>query len=493
MSMRTFVVLVVLSGACGPVASGTGVSERSAPVFEAGTCWFASPQGVVARCGTVSVPESRGRRAGPARTVRLAVARFSKTGGRARDPLFFLSGGPGGAAIDPAVRLFTPAFSSFLDHRDLIVVDQRGTGRSEPSLDCPVRDLAACRARLVRSGIDLGAYTTAENAADIDAVRQALGYERIDLLGGSYGTLLAQAVMRDYPTTVRSAILDSPAPLQQRVQLELIAHFEASLRVLFDACQADAACGRAYPNLRATFYDLVARLATTPIRVPGADSAAGPSGHVTLDGGRFGFLIWQSLYYSEAIPHLPRIVSDTASGHYERLARLIERTRLPDETSEGMQQSVECAEMAPFMEPGPLRDAARTIAPAMRQAALDEFGDVFDRCRIWNVPAASPRAKEALRSATPVLLLSGAFDPVTPPASARRTAETLTRHFLFVFPDSGHGVFRTSACARDVVSAFLADPEVSPRVPCLAHLAGPVFTLPDNGDRRDPPSAASTP
>jgi pimeloyl-ACP methyl ester carboxylesterase len=406
--------------------------------------------------------------------VRLAVAVFSKAE-RPREPLFFLQGGPGDAAIDMTVRLFSSVFSAFLDQRDLIVIDQRGAGHSEPSLDCPERDLATCRARLARQGINLGSYTTTENAADINDVRLALGYQRVDLFGCSYGTLLAQAVMRDYPAAVRSAILDSPAPLQQLVNLELIRHFEPALQVLFDACQSDAACNKDYPNLSETFYNLAERLNASPVQIRVHRGANAPARKITLTGSHFGFLIWQSLYYSEAIPHLPRIICDSAGGNHERLARLIERLHIPDERSEGMQQSVECTEMAPFMKPHQFHEAARRISPALRQDALNRFGDVFDRCRIWSVPPANARVKEPLRSSTPVLLLSGAFDPATPPASARWTAERLTRHYLFIFPDSGHAVLRTSTCARAVISAFLAEPGHSPRVPCVARLSGPRF------------------
>jgi pimeloyl-ACP methyl ester carboxylesterase len=307
------------------------------------------------------------------------VAVFSKAERPAREPLFFLSGGPGDAAIDLTVRLFSSVFSTFVESRDLIVIDQRGTGHSEPSLNCPERDLAACRARLAGQGINLSSYTTTENAADINEVRVALGYRRIDLLGGSYGTLLAQAVMRDYPATVRSAILDSPAPLQELVQIELTSHFEPALQALFDACWSDAACDKDYPNLRGTFYDLVERLNSRPIQV----RAPGATREITLTAGQFGFLIWQSLYYSEAIPHLPRIIWDTARGNHERLAGLIEKERAADEfRSVGMQQSVECAEMAPFMRPDQLHEAARKISPALRPVAMNQFGDIFERCNV---------------------------------------------------------------------------------------------------------------
>jgi pimeloyl-ACP methyl ester carboxylesterase len=140
-----------------------------------------------------------------------------------------------------------------------------------------------------------------------------------------------------------------------------------------------------------------------------------------------------------------------------------------------MQQSVECTEMAPFMKPYQLQEAAQKMSPALQAAAMNQFGDIFERCKIWDVLPANARVKEPLRTSTPVLLLSGAFDPATPPSSARWTAETLTQHDLFIFPDSGHGVFRTSACARAVIAAFLADPGHSPRVPCVTRLVGPRF------------------
>ena len=468
---RCFLLLAAWLAGCQPTSSSP---HTVGPRFENRNCWFVTPPGLAVRCGSVGVAESRNPGARAPKTVRLAVAVFSKPERPARKPLFFLSGGPGDAAID-VVRLFPHAFFPLLDQRDLIVIDQRGTGHSEPSLNCPESDLAACRARLMRQRVDLGSYTTTENAADINDVRLALGYQQIDLLGGSYGTLLAQAVMRDYPATVRSSILDSAAPLQELVQLELIRHFEPALQVLFDACRSDAACHKDYPNLRETFYNLVERLNATPIQVRVSGGPNGPIQEFTLTGGRFGFVIWQSLYHSEAIPHLPRIIYDTARGKNERLARLIERQRPPDVRSVGMQQSVECTEMAPFIKPDQLRLAAGRISPALRQVAMSQFGDIFDRCRIWDVPPAHARVKTPLRSDTPVLLLVGAFDPATPPVSARWTAETLNKHYLFIFPDSGHGVLRTSACARAVISAFLVDPGHSPSVPCVERLSGPAF------------------
>jgi pimeloyl-ACP methyl ester carboxylesterase len=140
-----------------------------------------------------------------------------------------------------------------------------------------------------------------------------------------------------------------------------------------------------------------------------------------------------------------------------------------------MQQSIECTEMAPFMKPDQMQEAAQEISPALRAAAMNQFGNIFEKCKIWDVLPANARAKQPLRSNTPVLLLSGAFDPATPPSSARWTAETLTQHYLFIFPDCGHGVLRTSACARAVITAFLADPGHYPRVPCVARLSSPAF------------------
>jgi pimeloyl-ACP methyl ester carboxylesterase len=473
---HSFLVLAASFACCRPSASGP---QTAAPQFEHSACWFAAPPGVFVHCGSVGVPESRNRSADRSKKVRLAVAVFSKAETPAREPLFFLSGGPGDAAVD-VVRLLPSAFLPLLDHRDLIVIDQRGTGRSEPSLNCPEHDLAACRARLIRKGVDLGSYTTKENAADINDVRLALGYRQIDLFGGSYGTLLAQAIMRDFPEAVRSAVLDSAAPLQEDVQLELIRNFEPALKVLFDACHSNAACHSEYPSLREVFYKVVEQLNATPVQVRAEGGPNGSTAEFTLSGGMFAFVIWQSLYHSEAIPHLPRIIYDTANGDTGRLARLIEKERPPDIRSVGMQQSIECTEMAPFMKPEQLREAAGIISPALRQVAMAQFGDIFDRCGIWNVPPANPGVKLPLRSEIPVLLLSGAFDPATPPASARQVAQGLERHYLFVFPDSGHGVFRTSDCARGVISAFLENPGRAPSVPCLGRLPGRAFVKKDD-------------
>ncbi|HYD54672.1 MAG TPA: alpha/beta fold hydrolase [Gemmatimonadaceae bacterium] len=465
-------MLLPLAGACQSKQGG-GAPVR-APVAVERPCWFGAPSGVRARCHTVVVPERRRRLWSGGDSVRLAVAVFSRPGAGDRPALVFLQGGPGGAAIAEVVDRFTQVFAPLTETRDFVVLDQRGTGRSEPSLDCPTPDLPACRAHLRGQGIDLDAYTTVENAADVNDVRRALGYARVDLLGGSYGTLLAQAVMRDHPEAVRSAILDSPAPLQHVVHLELLRRFDAALQTLFDACRADAACDRRYPDLRRVFLQLVERLDAAPLRVAVAGSE--PS-VVDVSGAYFGMLVWQSLYYTEAIPHLPALIDETARGGTALLARIIGAERIPDRRSEGMQQSIECAEMAPFSSPAELRAEARRVPRELRRAALAQFGDVFERCAVWRVQAADRRAKEPLRTDTPVLLVVGAFDPATPPDMARETARTLSRHRLVVFPESGHGVVRTSDCARRLMIAFLDDPLAPPDVPCLAEMAMPRFVI----------------
>ncbi len=220
-------------------------------------------------CGYLTVPQNR---ADPSSgTIELAVAILnSRSATPAPDPIFFLEGGPGGTAllgVDVWYEL------PLLDTRDMILFDQRGTGFSQPNLDCPgieetqedQLDMAinACRQRFINEGVDLNAYTSAESAADANALRTALGYEQVNLLGISYGTRLGLTIMRDYPEMVRAAILDSVYPPNANTNYESVPELWGMLNGVFDDCTSDAACNAAFPDLRNRFFTAVDGLAAT--------------------------------------------------------------------------------------------------------------------------------------------------------------------------------------------------------------------------------------
>lgn len=259
-----------------------------------------------ARCGYLSVPENRSESA--TRTIRLAVAVLKATGdGPAADPLVYLTGGPGYSELYGDLDRWLSFAAPLRTRRDLIFFDQRGVGLSRPALNCPeltaqflarlaepagsaesaaraAAALEACRDVLVRSGIDLSAYSSAAVADDIVDLMHELGYREWNLFGLSYGGRMALTAMREHPDGLRSVVLDSPVPLQVYFAADVPANFQRSLGLVFDACAAAAACDAAFPDLRRVALDLVDRLNASPVTVEVNDPASGHTRKVVVTG-----------------------------------------------------------------------------------------------------------------------------------------------------------------------------------------------------------------
>ena len=343
--------------------------EVSAPAgmasFIRASCRFRAPSGQGVDCGYLRVPEDRSQPDGP--TIRLHVAIFrTQSESSAPDPIVLLSGGPGENALELVDLTFDRIIAPFLVDRDFIMFDQRGAGLSEPALDCQeviefayrvldqdlsVEELlslrtgavSACRDRLVGEGVNLAAYTSAENAADVRDLRLALDYEEWNLLGISYGTRLALTTMREYPEGIRSVILDSTLPLQIDFYASIPGNTDRAFSVLFDGCAAHPSCNEAYPRLESTFFELVDRLNDSPVMLAITNPLTEDRLDSLLNGdGLIGFL-FQSLYSTEILPLLPKIIYDANEGRFDTLA-LIQGGLLAqiDFISIGMLYSVRC-------------------------------------------------------------------------------------------------------------------------------------------------------
>jgi pimeloyl-ACP methyl ester carboxylesterase len=477
---------------------GTGSPTPGASLaalgYEKSACTFDQPEDATAECGYLTVPIShaepdRGR-------VRLPVAVFkSDSADRRPDPLIYLDGGPGGNTLSGA-RFVYEALAPIAANRDLILFDQRGAGGSHPSLNCPevtdvnyaqllrqftidervAQDVASvrrCRERLAGQGIDPSFATSAESAADVNDLRIALGYEKLNLYGVSYGTKLALTVMRDFPDAVRSAVLDSTYPLQADLYAEVQADFDRALNALFASCAADDFCGAEFPNLDQAFYETVDRLNRIPVQVSlGALTGRSASGPATIDGVWFSTFIFQALYSEDAIAVIPQFIFDTRDREYgamEVLADLFFRDI--ESISYGMHLSVQCGEEVPFTD----RNAVITAAEAhahLRDYSVYNARSLFASCDEWQAPAASPNANEAVSSTVPTLVLAGEFDPITPPAWGRMVADSLENSYFFEFHDIGHGVAFSDECPAGMATAFLDDPASQPASGCIARMDG---------------------
>ena len=437
-----------------------------------------------ALCGSHEVWEDRARRAGRRIAIQVAVIPARRRGAEA-DPLVVLAGGPGQGAIALAPQV-TTLFSRLNDSRDVVLIDQRGTGGSHP-LDCDPENgtslqsvfedslpEAMVRECLASLDADPRQYATSTAVADLDEVLGALGYAKVNLWGGSYGTRVALEFMRRYPERVRTATLDGVAPMGMKLPLSFVADGEAAFDKLVADCEADAACRKAYPALRREVSGLRARLARKPARVTISDPVTGgPQGvrvteNVLLSG------LFRPLYAPELASLLPLAIAHANDGDFNPLlAQNLELTDdIADNLSVGMHLSVICSEDVPRITPRDLETAARGF---FGRALVDDF---LRACRHW--PRADLRADfyEPVRSTAPVLILSGGIDPATPPHYGEEVAAGLPNSRHAVAPQLSHGV-SGHGCAPRLIEKFVRSAEArSLDVSCLSRIPRPLFVLP---------------
>ncbi len=486
-----------------PEPTETAVPETASAFTEA-DCEFDVPPGRDVTCGWLTVPEDRLDSAAD-KTIRLHVAIFaSDSDNPAPDPIVYLEGGPGGDALETVPLIFEMRFAPYLANHTLIMFDQRGTGYSEPSLACPefaalsfelleqditpeeaaqqtVDILLACRDRLAAEGVNLAAYNSVASAADLDDLRQALGYDQWNLWGVSYGTRLAQTAMRDHPAGLRSVILDSAYPLEVNLLTDTPANVARAFDVFFAGCAADPACAEAYPDLETVFFNTVDQLNhQEKIVLPVTHLLNGQSYEAYFSGDDLLGVLFQSLYATEIIPDLPKLIYDVNAGKYTTLSTLLSSFLVnTDFFSAGMQFSVQCHEENLFTNAEAVADAAAT-RPEL--ASIFKYSpnigeNAIAICDVWGAGAADPTENDPISSHIPTLVLAGEYDPITPPAWGQQVSEHLENAYFYEFPGYGHGVSLTEGCGVTIVESFLADPAREPDTSCLAELNGPAFTI----------------
>lgn len=441
-------------------------------------------------CGYVIVPELYSAPDG--KQIKLAVAILPRTGSSDTGDAFVVAqGGPGGSTLDTFASFFQtplyPALSDIRSQRDIVLYDQRGTLYSQPALMCPEElDLTlqnieqdippekalrqstqaalACRERLVKQGVNLAAYNSIENARDIESVRRALGYEALDFYGVSYGTLLGLHGLRETPATFRSMVLDAVVPAQNNPNSEIARSQQRAFDQLFTTCAADEGCNRAYPNLKQTFYALVETLTKMPARIPLTDSKTGKTYNAVINGDDFMNLLFQFIYNTELLPALPQMIYDARDGRYALIQAFYPLVLFDRSFASGMYYSVMCAEDADFTLDELALD--RVDAP-IAKAQKRDTASFLDLCQKWNVPQLGPEADAPIRSNVPTLVLSGDFDPITPPPFGQAAAETISPSYVFEFPAYGHGAMTSGNCPNALIDAFVRNPERAPDAQCI--------------------------
>jgi len=418
-------------------------------------------EGTQARCGTHNVPENRQLPGGRRLSLNVALLPALATS-PARDPVFFLAGGPGQGAAQLAHAL-APSLNEIRRDRDVVFVDQRGTGKSNP-LDCELGDpeniqeqfrtdfdaekLTACLKTL---DADPTQYTTQASVDDLDEVRRALGYEQVNLIGASYGTRLALAYAKRYPEQLRAMVLDGVAPPQLRLFLDFLPDGQRALELAFTDCEQSPACAKSYPALRADFARVLAQLNQTPLTTSVRHPETGEPQQVTLSGPGFASAVRGMLYSAEVSQLLPVVIEQVGRGQLEALltqSLLVSRS-VHDSMSLGLLLSIACAEDLPRIQDSELDRLSkhsflpRSLVTEMRRA-----------CAVWPHAALDPASSQPVRSAAPSLLLSGELDPATPPRWAELALQGLSHGKHIVVPGQGHGTL-TAGCVPRLIARFI--------------------------------------
>jgi pimeloyl-ACP methyl ester carboxylesterase len=492
----------LLLGACALSAAPPAAAASPAPTEAAfGPEWSPEDCGVfklpendpAVLCGYVSVPLRHGV-AGSQR-IRLATVVIPALDRRARkpDPLFLAQGGPGGSTIGGfgRVLLEDPSRRPVLD-RDLVLWDQRGTYFSQPRLVChetqrlasgatPEQELDAmrrCGRRLAAEAGDLSAFNSLENARDADAVRAALGYESFNFYGVSYGSELGQFLMRERPKHLRAVVLDAVVPLGFNLVTDVPAVKQRVMEQYARTCAESSACAAAFPNLGARYLALLDRLDREPVTLPTPPVRHGQPAREPerMTGRDLDGALYQSLYMREAVPLVPYIVDRADQGDYSfvlNFVLLMQDAR--SDMADGMYMAVVCSEYgdtpaAALQFPG--------VVGRLAKSAAEEGRQLLEICRDWNVRLLDKSLLAPVKSDVPTLLLSGSFDPITPPAHAERVARDLGRAYTVTFARGTHGQAFTSPCANRLIAAFLDAPDRRPEAAC-ANEDAPAFLTPD--------------
>jgi len=490
--LKLLAAVVILSLALAPLASlAAPIRAQNSPLFEPIECFEPLPQILPeAECGYALAPKFHAKPDGA--RLKLAVAKLPALNQAANNPpLIVAQGGPGGTGIATFAPLFdSPQLQALRQERDIVLFDQRGTGYSQPNLSCPaynelsvkllseeksadelialsVDAFNTCKAEYEQEGVDLSAFNSYENAADVPFIMlDALGYSNYDFYGVSYGTLLGQHVMATAPRGLRSAILDANVPRNVNFLTEVPRNAWRAMKRFFDACAADEGCNARNPELEARFLKTVAALNAAPVALTLNHSEIGDV-PLRLNGDGLVSLLFLMLYATPLYANIPTYLTASADGNYDWAVPIASAVLLDFSVSYGMYHAVICAEESDFrITPADLEGIPALIAEALTK----DSGAVEAVCEAWKLPKLPAEANTSVVSDIPTLVMSGEFDPITPPAFGEAVAKTLTNAFYFEFPASGHGLLGLP-CPTQIMGAFLRNPRQAPDSSCIAEMA----------------------
>ena len=445
------------------ITSAQAMAQPEANTIDFENCVLSmpgSPATARADCGFIEVPENPDDPDGTMIPIHIAIAPSTATEPEP-DPVFFFAGGPGQAASETWVMI-RGTLNKIREKRDIVMIDQRGTGQSN-KLACPIdedMDLNAeldleyvaeqttiCRDQL---DADLHFYTTDIAMSDYNRVREAMGYEQINIMGVSYGTRAAQVYLKKYPDTVRTVVLDSVVPMQLALGQEHAPMLDVALAKVFNDCYDDTECNTQFGDSLNQLNALAAELREEARWVTIPDPITGEDREIRMSAETFAVAIRFLSYASETQAILPILINEAIEGgSLDRLAAqaLMVMNSLTDMLARGMELSVICSEDYPFIDTE--ADHSDTL-----------LGNIFleslaTQCELWPRGEVAEDFHSPAVSDLPVLLLSGERDPVTPPHYAEQAAASYSNHLNLVARGQSHSVMK-HPCFKKVTTDFIA-------------------------------------
>ncbi|HVD22727.1 MAG TPA: alpha/beta hydrolase [Lapillicoccus sp.] len=452
------------------------------------------------RCGYLAVPENRGAAGG--RTIRIFVMRVPAVSANPQpDPIVVLSGGPGGGGSFEFASRIKAGMNA---ERELILVDQRGTHLADPLLGCAEYDESlnrgfiigfttaaaatadvaatkACRDRHAATGVDLSAYNTKENAADIADLRVALGIQSWNVYGVSYGTKLALVSLRDHPQGIRTLVLDSVSPPNLNIVKDWWSAPAESFKAIFAACRAQPACAAAFPTLEADFFATVTRLDASPVVVATKDASGAPV-TLTIDAFAFAFTVIDGSEHGDPST-IPKMIADMARGNSDLVVKAMLGELVPPPIvglgGLGLAFTVFCAEGANLTTEQEAGAKSKAVLPQFPDRVFTlqpKQGRLFQQCPVWDVKDADASMSTPVVSEIPVLILEGTFDAATAPSWVDLITPGLKANQLVSMPFTGHSVYGKSPCSVQITAAFLNSPTRPVDKTCAEKFTRPFVT-----------------
>lgn len=453
------------------------------------------PKGQTYTFGYLEVLENRNDPAG--NRLKLPVYIFkSRNASSKPDPIIYTVGGPGYSTMRSAQYMRS---YQYLDDRDFILIEQRGTQYSQPSLDCPEWSEAVylanlpsstednsdslfaqatfeCKERLLKNGIDLNSYNTNEIAADIEDLRKALGLKTYNLLTISYSTKIAQVLLRDYPSAIRSVVMDSPLPLEVNYDEESVGNLLDVVEDLLTDCEADQECATAFPGVKKRFFNYLREKTENPLVVEVENPTSKKMETFYLKGEDLITVFTSSSTNNVAsVPlEIEKILSGNLSSVKEQLVYLLDKPTTFSGIGIGMRLSVWCAEEYPFTSPSKI-ESEKSAHPAVKGLSPAVFKD--EVCKIWAVKKVAAIENEPVKSNVPVLLTSGEYDNETPVKWAAAMKKNFPNSHHLIFKGWKHTVTTnwSNPCAMEAANQFFNNPKEKPNPACFEEITSLKF------------------